>query len=329
MQAISIISIAAGSIISFIALRRHRIKQNAEKIASQTISLWAALGPFQSGEESGKAMALAWKTIKKMNKFSGKGSDFIYDIYAKHSAAYDARREEWEETQRYGANSASFETIELAKTLKASLHQTSNESIKVTESQSLDKASETPNEKFLGDFLLYNLMYNQFGFEGQWETIDTSDIPENIRGIAKAWAIIYLGWVYKTYAQSKYGKDSSDRIQAHFFERIKNPASPCEEIQGLDIAFNFWFTKLDGLMGNNPESEYKDQPLPFECFAATLFLTLDPQSPHYGSEDIDTYFDCVVGVGNFICVVKSKTIEFIKNSFNLQSEAYANNPKFK
>lgn len=82
-------------------------------MAQQVFPVWAAQGPFESGEESAAAMRYAYSAVRGPEE-----AERMAETIAKHAAAYDSNPAAWERTRQEAARSAGPETEEFVTIAK-------------------------------------------------------------------------------------------------------------------------------------------------------------------------------------------------------------------
>ena len=142
------------------------------------------------------------------------------------------------------------------------------------------RSEERPDPVFLGDFLVFNLLKPFPKFNIEEERLDelTLNLPENIRDLAKGWTMIYLAWLYKVYAFTKYGMEFTNRLLLEVREKLQKATN--YEINGLWPILEYWFKNLDSAT-DNIGTQIDDVEVPYEVFAALAFIVLDSDSPYY------------------------------------------------
>lgn len=149
------------------------------------------------------------------------------------------------------------------------------------------RAKKPPPPVFLGDFLVHNLIkpHQKFNIEEDRLAEALSDLPENIRDLAKGWVMIYLAWLFKVYAFKRYGPEFTNKLLLAVREKIQKIA--VGEEAGLWLTLQYWFANLDRVScsavtsDNNPEA-------PFEVLIALCFMVFDADSPYYKNQSAET-----------------------------------------
>jgi len=106
-------------VVVLAALLWHRYRSNVFKRASglsrRVFPVWAAQGPFDSGEESAAAMRYAYLAVFGLEEAERMG---MTEAIAKHGAAYDSNPAAWEQNRQEAVRSASSETEEFVTIAK-------------------------------------------------------------------------------------------------------------------------------------------------------------------------------------------------------------------
>lgn len=168
-----------------------------------------------------------------------------------------------------------------------------------------------PDPEFLGDFLVYQFLDNNFGLTEEQFQQFAAELSEELKDLTKLWTLFYLSWIFKMYAASKYGQGFSDQLVAQVVERFQKEESL--GVEGLGSAFDFWLDRLDDST-SQIGTEVEGVEVPFEVFAAMVFLALDESSPYYKSERTDgVEFE----VATAFASAKDAALQFIQSSVDL------------
>lgn len=98
---------------------RSHIFKRASGLARRVFPVWAAQGPFDSGEESAGAMRYAYVAVFGQEEAERMG---MVEVIANHAAAYDSNPTAWEKNRQeavLSANSETEEFVTIAKGLAA------------------------------------------------------------------------------------------------------------------------------------------------------------------------------------------------------------------
>ena len=182
-----------------------------------------------------------------------------------------------------------------------------------TNSKPQFRAEGPPDVKFLGDVLVYQFLGDRFGLKEEQFTQCVSDLPEELRDLTKLWILLYLSWVFKVYAASKYGQGFARELLTQAKERFNKAESVDKDFQGLNTNFEFWLTRLDDST-SQIGTEIHGVEVPFEVIAAVTFLALDASSPFYKSTGPK---DIVFDVGIALAAAKDDAMELIQNSIDI------------
>lgn len=104
--------IAVVALLLWLWFRSHTLKR-ASNIAQQVFPVWAAQGPFESGEQSAGAMRYAYMTVKGPEE-----TERMAEAIRKHAISYDRDPARWEQTRQEAARSAGPETEEFVTIAK-------------------------------------------------------------------------------------------------------------------------------------------------------------------------------------------------------------------
>ncbi len=89
------------------------------KLTQDVFTVWAAQGPFSSGEESSVALKKAMNALKvdptSLKSSKGLNSKKVFELHAKQ---VDDKPEVWEDVRRTAVENGSKEMLELGKVLK-------------------------------------------------------------------------------------------------------------------------------------------------------------------------------------------------------------------
>lgn len=94
---------------------RSRIFKRASGLARRVFPVWAAQGPFDSGEESAAAMRYAYLAVFGSEEAERMG---MMEAVANHAAAYDRNPGAWEQNRQKAMRSANSETEEFVTIAK-------------------------------------------------------------------------------------------------------------------------------------------------------------------------------------------------------------------
>ena len=114
---------------------RSHIFKRASGLARRVFPVWAAQGPFETGEESAAAMRYAYLAVFGQEEAERMG---MAEAISKHASAYDSNPAAWEQNRQQAMQSANSETEEfvtIAKglaTMDSPNHQANLESSKGT-----------------------------------------------------------------------------------------------------------------------------------------------------------------------------------------------------
>jgi|LQYC01.1.fsa_nt_gi hypothetical protein len=171
----------------------------------------------------------------------------------------------------------------------------------------------SPDPKFLGDFLVYQFLGDHFGLKEEQFKQFAAELPEELKDLTQLWTLLYLSWLFKLYAASKYGQDFADQLLTQAAERFKKAESLQDGVEGLGRTFNFWLGRLDDST-SHAGTEVEGVEVPFEVFAAMTFLAIDESSPHYKSTETNgVEFD----VGIAFASAKDAALRLIQNSVDI------------
>lgn len=90
---LTLIVIGIGVVIGIVSYIRHKSRDAAR----DAFIIWGALGPFESGTESARALTAASKVVL------GEPEEKLRQSFEEHKTAFDESPEEWEDTRRRGA----------------------------------------------------------------------------------------------------------------------------------------------------------------------------------------------------------------------------------
>jgi len=173
-----------------------------------------------------------------------------------------------------------------------------------------------PDPVFLGNFLVFNILAEKFGLKEERLAEFISSLPENIQELTKVWIFFYLAWLFKTYANSRYGTEFTNKLLLQAKSKlIKADKVVDGHGPGLSDMLEFWFSHLDEAT-NSIGTEVNGQEVPFEVFAALAFMALDPGSPFYRNASATTNmveFD----VGTALASAKDEAMKFIQASVDI------------
>lgn len=142
-----------------------------------------------------------------------------------------------------------------------------------------------PSPEFLGVFLVYHfLQKDHFGLKEDQFKEFAAELPEELKGLTKVWTLYYLSWVYKIYAESKYGHEFTHQLLKKAVEEFEKAESLQNGLEGLGNTFSFWLSQLDDSTSHTG-TKVEGMEVPFEAFAAMTFLALDESSPYYKSPE--------------------------------------------
>ncbi len=94
---------------------RAHIFKRASGLARRVFPVWAAQGPFDSGEESAAAMRYAYLAVFGSEEAEKRG---MVEAISKHAAAYDSNPAAWEQNRQQAMQSANSETEEFVTIAK-------------------------------------------------------------------------------------------------------------------------------------------------------------------------------------------------------------------
>lgn len=117
---------------------RSHILKRASGLAHRVFPVWAAQGPFGSGDESATAMRYAYLAVFGPEQAERMG---MQEAIRKHAVAYDKNPSAWEENRQQALRSADSETeefVEIAKDLAA------KEALKSRDHERIQKSIEGP-----------------------------------------------------------------------------------------------------------------------------------------------------------------------------------------
>jgi len=94
---------------------RSHIFKRASGLARRVFPVWAAQGPFDSGEKSAAAMRYAYLAVFGAEEAEKRG---MVEAISKHAAAYDSNPAAWEQNRQQAMQSANSETEEFVTIAK-------------------------------------------------------------------------------------------------------------------------------------------------------------------------------------------------------------------
>jgi len=103
-----IICIVGLIIIAFYSYKRFTTNRAAQ-LTTEIYAVWAAQGPFKSGDESAKAMKYAHAAVRGIETID---EPIIIEAIQKHSEAYNANPKRWESIRQEALLSAKGEKYE-------------------------------------------------------------------------------------------------------------------------------------------------------------------------------------------------------------------------
>ena len=113
--ALLIVLVVAVLAVSLWHWYRSHIFKRASGLARQVFPIWAAQGPFDSGEESAAAMRYAYLAVFGSEEAERMG---MTEVIAKHAAACDSNPAAWERNRQEATRSAGPETEEFVTIAK-------------------------------------------------------------------------------------------------------------------------------------------------------------------------------------------------------------------
>ena len=144
-------------------------------------------------------------------------------------------------------------------------------------------ATTSPDPVFLGKFLVFSLLESQFGLSEQDTDECVAELPEELKGLGKFWAKLYLAWMFRMLVLGKYG----DAFTEAMMSEVEALMSRAQELSGKEIGlrnvFTFWFAQIDAVMPSAGKT-INGQVVPFEIVAALAFLVSDSSSPYFNQE---------------------------------------------
>lgn len=104
--------IVVVALLLWLWFRSYTLKR-ASNMVQQVFPVWAAQGPFQSGEQSAVAMRYAYMTV-----LGPEETERMAEAIRKHAISYDGDSSKWEQTRLEAARSAGPETEEFVTIAK-------------------------------------------------------------------------------------------------------------------------------------------------------------------------------------------------------------------
>jgi len=290
-----VICIAILVAIAYFLFRWFQMPKAGTKRLAMTV--WAAFGPYDTAEDAEGFLYRACRAVFGKNGLSTheKWIQGHIDNFKEWDATGDFLRAQ--KIQRTGLMLTAY-----GKTFKAALNAVKAEAT---------LSSSVPDPKLLGDFLVYQLCTNKFNIGSKLDNF-VKELPENLQEVTESWIVIYLSWLYKTYAATKHGDLFTKKMLQQVCERLNRSESLNKE-GNFWKTFEFWFDKIDNatsMIG----TEIKGTEVPFEVFVAMSFMASDAGSPYYKQKDFqDNEFD----VATALAVAKDEAMTFIQNTIDL------------
>jgi hypothetical protein len=118
-------------------------------------------------------------------------------------------------------------------------------------------------------------------------------VDVELRPLCREWIVIYCAWMLMVMARDTFGKQFVENALAAMAVEAAAFPGP-EEMQATVERLRFWFQHLDKELNAEPVI-VKGVEVPRNVFMALRFLVLDPQSPHYGKQELPGSVDWDVG----------------------------------
>jgi len=107
-----LLAVTIVAVLLWVWFRSYTVKK-VGKIVRQVYPVWAAQGPFESGEQSAAAMRYAFLAVRGPEKM-----ERMAETIAKHTKAYDDDPARWEQLRQEMAQLAGSETTDFVTIAK-------------------------------------------------------------------------------------------------------------------------------------------------------------------------------------------------------------------
>jgi hypothetical protein len=158
------------------------------------------------------------------------------------------------------------------------------------EPASRDKAGFKDGPSFVGGVLLYQFFPgNRPLLTDQKIATLTHEFDPKLRKLVELWLVIYVTWLLRLLAKSKFDEDYARSMMAEVYGRIGTNEDRLPGIADLAQGIKYWFRELDEGVQHAIKNPMKvgGVDLPVVYMLAIRFLARDADSPFRGNPNPD------------------------------------------